>query len=43
MIQPIVGIDLDSIPRVVPGNGLRLFPRSLSAKPKDAMNEGVRR
>jgi pimeloyl-ACP methyl ester carboxylesterase len=43
VIQPIVGIDLDSIPRVVPGNGLRLFPRNISAKPKDAMNEGVRR
>jgi pimeloyl-ACP methyl ester carboxylesterase len=40
--QPIVGIDLDSIPRVIPVNGLRLFPRSLSAKTK-AADEGVRR
>jgi dienelactone hydrolase len=39
--QPIVGVDLDSIPRVVPANGLRLFPRGLSAKSKD--DEGVRR
>jgi pimeloyl-ACP methyl ester carboxylesterase len=41
--QPIVGIDLDSIPRVVPANGLRFFPRGLSAKPKDGSDEGVRR
>jgi acetyl esterase/lipase len=40
--QPIVGIDLDSIPRVIPVNGLRLFPRGLSAKTK-AADEGVRR
>ena len=39
--QPIVGIDLDSIPRVIPANGLRLFPRNLSAKSKD--DEGVKR
>ena len=32
--QPIVGVDLDLIPRVIPGNGLRLFPWGLSAKPK---------
>ena len=26
VIQPIVGVDLDAIPRVIPANGLRLFP-----------------
>ena len=34
VIQPIVGVDLDAIPRVIPMNGLRLFPWGLSAKPK---------
>ena len=38
VIQPIVGVDLDSIPRVIPGNGLRLFPWGLSAKPKAAVD-----
>jgi pimeloyl-ACP methyl ester carboxylesterase len=33
---PIVSDDLDAIPRVIPANGLRLFPWSLSSKPKDA-------
>ena len=32
--QPIVGVDLDTIPRVIPVNGFRLFPWGLSAKPK---------
>ncbi len=28
VIPPIVGTDLDAIPRVIPGNGLKLFPWS---------------
>jgi acetyl esterase/lipase len=28
VIPPIVGTDLDAIPRVIPGNGLRIFPFS---------------
>jgi pimeloyl-ACP methyl ester carboxylesterase len=43
VVQPIVGIDLDLIPRVIPANGLRLLPRSLTAKPNTAVDEGVRR
>jgi poly(3-hydroxybutyrate) depolymerase len=43
VVQPIVGVDLDSIPRVVPANGLRFFPRGLTAKPKAASDEPVRR
>jgi pimeloyl-ACP methyl ester carboxylesterase len=38
VIPPIVGTDLDSIPRVIPANGLRLFPWSLQAKPKVALD-----
>jgi pimeloyl-ACP methyl ester carboxylesterase len=30
---PIVGDDLDAIPRVIPANGLRIFPWSVSSKP----------
>jgi len=36
--QPIVGVDLNAIPRVIPVNGLRIFPRSLTAKPKVALD-----
>ena len=36
VIQPIVGVDLNTIPRVIPANGLRLFPWTLSSKPKVA-------
>jgi hypothetical protein len=32
--SPIVGVDLDSIPRVIPINGLRLFPWGLQPKTK---------
>jgi hypothetical protein len=35
--QPIVGADLSAIPRVIPANGLRLFPWTLPAKPKVAL------
>ena len=28
VIPPIVGTDLDAIPRVIPGNGLKIFPFS---------------
>jgi acetyl esterase/lipase len=41
--QPIVGVDLDLIPRVIPGNGLRLFPWGLSAKPKAADDSETRK
>ncbi len=40
VIQPIVGIDLDSIPRVIPATACVSFPGSLSAKPKVAMDDG---
>jgi pimeloyl-ACP methyl ester carboxylesterase len=43
VIQPIVGVDLDSIPRVIPGNGFRLFPWGLSAKPKGAADIEIRK
>jgi pimeloyl-ACP methyl ester carboxylesterase len=35
VIQPIVGVDLDAIPRVIPINGLRLFPWGLSKAAAD--------
>jgi pimeloyl-ACP methyl ester carboxylesterase len=41
--QPIVGVDLDAIPRVIPGNGFRLFPWGLSAKPKGALDAEARK
>jgi hypothetical protein len=43
VIQPIVGVDLDSIPRVIPGNGFRLFPWGLSTKPKGALDSETRK
>ncbi len=42
VIQPIVGSDLSSVPRVIPGNGLRLFPWSLSPRPKVALDANHR-
>lgn len=36
--QPIVGTDLSAIPRVIPGNGLRLFPWGLPTKAKVALD-----
>ena len=41
--QPIIGIDLDVIPRVIPGNGLRLFPWGLSVKPKAPVDQDARK
>jgi poly(3-hydroxybutyrate) depolymerase len=42
--QPIVGVDLSSIPRVIPANGLRLFPWTPPGKPKVALeSEDLRR
>jgi hypothetical protein len=35
---PVVGVDLDTIPRVIPANGLRIFPWFISAKPKVALD-----
>jgi len=35
---PIVGVDLNSIPRVIPVNGLRLFPWSFPPKAKVALD-----
>ncbi len=43
VIQPIVGVDLDSIPRVIPGNGLKLFPWGLSARPKGTSDVQIRK
>jgi len=42
VIQPIVGADLSAIPRVIPANGLRLFPWSLAPKPKVALDANTR-
>jgi pimeloyl-ACP methyl ester carboxylesterase len=41
--QPIVGVDLDAIPRVIPVNGFRLFPWGLSAKPKAGQDTETRK
>ncbi len=42
--QPIVGFDLSAIPRVIPANGLRLFPWTVPSKPKVALeSENTRR
>jgi pimeloyl-ACP methyl ester carboxylesterase len=35
---PLVGTDLNAIPRVIPGNGLRIFPWSLAPKSKVALD-----
>jgi dienelactone hydrolase len=35
---PIVGDDLSAIPRVIPTNGLRLFPRSVAPRPIIALD-----
>ena len=35
---PIVGNDLSTIPRVIPANGLRIFPWNVSAKAKVALD-----
>ncbi len=43
VVQPIVGVDLDSIPRVIPGNGLKLFPWGLSARPKGTADVQIRK
>ncbi len=40
--QPVVGSDLSAIPRVIPGNGLRLFPWSVPPKPKVALDTNSR-
>jgi pimeloyl-ACP methyl ester carboxylesterase len=36
--SPIVGDDLSAIPRVVPANGLRFFPRSVAPRAKVALD-----
>ena len=43
VVQPIVGVDVDSIPRVIPANGLRLFPWGLSSRPKGALDPATRK
>jgi pimeloyl-ACP methyl ester carboxylesterase len=43
VIPPIMGVDLKTIPRVVPGNGLRLFPWGLSVKPKAPADADARK
>jgi pimeloyl-ACP methyl ester carboxylesterase len=40
---PIVSDDLSTVPRVIPGNGLRVFPRSLAAKPNVANDPSTRK
>ena len=35
---PIVSSDLNAVPRVVPGNGLRIFPWSLPSRPDVALD-----
>jgi len=40
VIPPIVGDDLGVIPRVVLGNGLRIFPLSAPSKPSVALDSG---
>jgi hypothetical protein len=41
--QPIVGVDLESIPRVFPVNGVRLFPLGLSDKAKGSLESKTRK
>ena len=38
VIPPIVGDDLNAIPRVIPVNGLRIFPWTVASKPKVALD-----
>jgi dienelactone hydrolase len=38
VIPPIVGTDLDAIPRVIPANGLRIFPWFTQSRPRVAMD-----
>lgn len=38
VIPPLVGDDLTTIPRVIPGNGLRIFPLSAPSKPNVALD-----
>jgi len=38
VIPPIVGDDLTAIPRVIPGNGLRIFPLSAPSRPSVALD-----
>ncbi len=38
---PIVGDDLTAIPRVIPGNGLRIFPLSAPSKPSVALDSSA--
>jgi pimeloyl-ACP methyl ester carboxylesterase len=40
---PIVGVDLESMPRVIPGNGLRVFPWGISSRPKGALDGETRK
>ena len=40
---PIVGDDLSAIPRVIPTNGLRIFPRNLGAKASVALDSNAAR
>jgi len=40
--QPIVGDDLSVIPRVIPANGLRIFPWSMGPKPSVALDSNAR-
>jgi len=38
VVPPIVGDNLTTIPRVIPGNGIRLFPWSMPAKPRPVVD-----
>ena len=38
MIPPIVSSDLNAVPRVVLGNGLRIFPWSFPSRPDVALD-----
>jgi hypothetical protein len=40
---PIVGVDLNSIPRVIPFNGIRIFPWNLPSKPRVALDADSKR
>jgi pimeloyl-ACP methyl ester carboxylesterase len=39
---PLVGDDLESVPRVIPANGLRLFPRTVSSKGHVALDANTK-
>jgi acetyl esterase/lipase len=43
VIPPIVSSDLSNVPRVVPGNGLRIFPWSFPSKPAVALDSSKQR